>query len=337
MRTISWGIVGTGFITDTVCRAIKEAPHNQLSAVCGSSHDKAQDFARQHGIIDTYDKLDDMLKCDNIDVIYLSLPNDLHAEWVERCAKAGKHVLCEKPFTVTADETRHVIKALEQNQVFCMEALMYSCHPLSTTLNSLLTSRRVGAIHAIDAHYSCDIFDIANSFRSGAILSLGCYPLSLALRTIKANGHDDNPCEIRASGVIDANKKIDMCASLLLDFPHGASVNISCSNRLEMASNFRISGKKGDIVIPGNPWLPNQHETIEIRDRHGNKDIIQIEADYSVYCYEILEAARCIRDHKTQSPIIPLQHSLQLMQLMDQWRHQIGLYYDIEQAVASTR
>ncbi len=335
MHDIFWGIVGTGFIADTVSLAIQEAEHNQIVAVCGSSLGKAQQFAKKHGIAQAYADAEALISDPNIDAIYISLPNDLHAQWIKQCAKANKSILCEKPFTVNAPEARSAINALSQSSVFCMEALMYKCHPLNLKLIELIADNRIGDIYAIDAHYACDIFDIANPYCSGGILSLGCYPLSLALQVMDtASNNEHTQASIAgAIGTIDPRKNIDMSASLLLNFPSGATANISCSNRLDMSSTFRVSGEKGDIVIPGNPWLPTQNETIEIRSRNGEKEIIHVEASHSVYCYEILEAAKHIRAGETQSPQIPLDYSLKIMEIMDLWRHKIGLVYDIEMAL----
>lgn len=104
---------------------------------------RAIEFAKKHQVLKFYDSYNDVLADSEIDVIYIGLPNHLHKEWIIRCAKARKHILCEKPFVLTLQEAQEALDEVKRNNVFCMEALMYRCHPFISHLEELISSEHL--------------------------------------------------------------------------------------------------------------------------------------------------------------------------------------------------
>lgn len=332
MSVLSWGILGTSFISHQIAKAISESDGNEIAAVASRDLSRAQSFAEEYNIAKAYDSQEALLTDDSIDVIYIGLPNFLHANWMQKCIDAGKHMLCEKPFTVNAKQVKAVIDSLSSSSVFCMEALMYACHPFIAKVKELIAKKAIGKIQAFDAHFSDEIFPFANSYCAGSMLDLGCYPLSLVLLLMRVQNGGERlfPTQINAVGKIDEKTNTDIFSSLQLLFSDKTVATITCSNHFKLTSAFRILGEKGVIEIK-NPWLLDKRSSIDIHyfgDKEDEK--IEVTTDHSLYCHEILTVAANVRVGNQQSKEIPWKDSLQVMQLLDQWRAEIGLVYEVD-------
>ena len=146
---IRWAILGTGFISEVMAKAIQASATSQLVAIGSRTLAFAQQFATSFSIPKLYNDFQLLLNDHEIDAVYIGLPNHLHKEWIIRSAQAGKHILCEKPFVLTAAEAREVIRVVEKTKVFCMEALMYRCHPFTQKLQELIQSSQVQILQEI--------------------------------------------------------------------------------------------------------------------------------------------------------------------------------------------
>lgn len=166
-KTINWAILGTSYISEVMAKAIHESKTSNLVAVGSRSLEKAKAFSTQFSIPKYYTHYEDLLKDEDIDAIYLGLPNHLHKEWIIRCAQAGKNILCEKPFVISIEEAHEVISVIEKSKVVCMEALMYRCHPFIQKLQELVQSKIIGDIKLYNATYTANISEIANPTAGG--------------------------------------------------------------------------------------------------------------------------------------------------------------------------
>jgi predicted dehydrogenase len=336
MRTLSWGILGTGFISQQIAKAIAESEGNQVLAIASRDLNRAESFAKEFNIPRAYGDQEALLNDKEIDVIYIGLPNFLHVSWVEKCVKENKHVLCEKPFTVNAAEAQKIIESLSQSSVFCMEALMYKCHPLTLRLKELVQNNYIGRIQAFESQFSDEIFPFANNYCAGSILDLGCYPVSLILLLMTAqSGEMIDPAVVGAVGKIDEKTNTDIYSSLQLEFPDQVVATVSCSNHFKLNSCFRILGEEGVIEI-GNPWLLEKNATISVHFFDGREDeIIEVTTDYSLYCHEIHSVAECIHSGCQQSELVDWKSSLQVMRVLDQWRSRIGLVFEPDSEIGT--
>lgn len=283
-QPIKWGILGTSYISEVMANAIHESSTSQLLAVSSRSSDKAKLFSAKFSIPKFYDDYQALLDDEELDAIYIGLPNHLHKEWIIRCAQAGKHILCEKPFVLSSSEAQEVIAVIKKSQVFCMEALMYRCHPFTKKLQDLVQNKIIGDIKLYTATYTANIAEIANPTAGGSIRNLGCYPISLI--RLLANAEPNEMC---AMGRLNQKNSTDNQASILLKFADESIGVVSTADDTEMFWQFDIYGTKGNLKVVTNPWLPTQdnNKILIFSDNGESPTEINVTADKSLYTYQI--------------------------------------------------
>jgi xylose dehydrogenase (NAD/NADP) len=157
--TVRIGILSTAAINDELLPGFAAVAEAELVAVASRSRAKAEDYARSRGIPCAFGSYEDMLADADVDAVYISLPNGLHREWVDRALRAEKHVLCEKPLTAHADEARELFDLAKARGRVLMEAFMYRHHPIAVKVSELVGSGAVGAssLCARASHSPCRI------------------------------------------------------------------------------------------------------------------------------------------------------------------------------------
>lgn len=279
MQQIKWGILGTSWISEVMAEAIKESAQSELVAIAGRTLQKATAFAHKHSVPIFYDDYEAILQHPLIDAVYIGLPNHLHKEWIIRCARAGKHILCEKPFVLDLQEAELAFAAVRQNNVFCMEGLMYRCHPFITQLQDLIESKIIGAIKCITAVYTADIADVANKTAGGAIRNLGCYPLSLTRLLTK-----QEPLSILAQSQKDNER--DALSTAIFNFANGIMATITTADNIKMWPQFTVLGSAGILDVLTNPWLPAKINKVKIKTATEER-ILEFHANQSLFSYQI--------------------------------------------------
>lgn len=322
-NSIRWGILGTSFISEVMAKALHESTTSELVAIGSRSFSKAQDFAEKYSITKYYDDYHALLNDKDIDAVYIGLPNHLHKEWMIHAAQAGKHILCEKPFVIHIHDAREVISIVEKSNIFCMEALMYRCHPLTKKLQELIQSKIIGDIKLYTATYTANIAEIANPIAGGSIRNLGCYPMSL----IRLLAHAE-PTEICGMGRMSQKNNTDNQASVILHFPDNAMAVVSTADDLEMFWQFEVYGTEGSLKVITNPWLPTlDGNKIRILRNHEENPIeINVTADRSLYTYQIDTMNKNITNKnygKSNQDGISLLDSLGNTIMLETWLHQV--------------
>jgi predicted dehydrogenase len=321
VRKIKWGILGTSWISSVMAEAIQASDTSELVAIGSRDAGRAIKFAKKHNIKKYYADYLKLLSDPDIDAVYIGLPNHLHKEWIIRCAEARKHILCEKPFVLNIQEAEEALSAIKEHHVFCMEALMYHCHPFIKYLQDLTESKIVGDIKSISAAYTVNIFDKENKTAGGAIRNLGCYPLSLVRLLAK-----EEPEKILALGQLDASLTSDHVSIAVCRFKNGMTATITAANNLDWWWQFTIFGTKGILNVITNPWLPGNNNQIIIKI--GEKEeVLNFNADKPLYTYQI----ECVANHINKgllSPIAPgisWEHSFGNVAMMDHWLTQVKI------------
>lgn len=317
---IKWGILGTSFISEVMAKAIHASTSSELLSVGSRSLSSAKHFAEQHHIPKAYGNFQSLLDDPEVDAIYIGLPNHTHKEWIIRCALAGKHILCEKPFVLNAAEAHEVISVLEETRVFCMEALMYRCHPFTQKLQELVQSKILGDIKLYNAVYTAPIAHLANPVAGGSIRNLGCYPVSLIRLLAGAE-----PIEIIGTGRQNTDNQTDSQASVILKFPDNSIATVSTADDFAMVWQFDIWGSEGRLQVISNPWLPDVENKCIIQ-RYDEKEPIEIKvsSEKLLYTYQIDTVNDCIikRDLSAQEAI-SLSDSLGNSIVLETWINQI--------------
>jgi predicted dehydrogenase len=272
MTRIGWGILGCGWIaTDAVAPAIVWSKNGRLVAVASREARTAEAKARQTGAQRAYSPYEAMLDDAEVHAIYIGLPNGLHEEWAIRCAEAGKHVLCEKSLTFTADSARRMRAAFRARGLRLVEAFMYRHHPQWALVRDLLERGEIGRIHAIRGSF-CSRFDNLSDHRwssalgGGALWDLTCYSVDAARYLTHAE-------PIRAVGVADARtpQGVDATTQASLELEGGVMASATGSLRAGFDQSLIVLGDEGVLEV-ARPFAPGwDPASVTVRRRDGQR------------------------------------------------------------------
>ena len=191
---IRWGILSTANIGRKVIPAIHASSNGEVAAVGSRSLATAQTFAKEQSIPTAYGSYEELIADENVDAIYISAAQRLHAEWSIKCAKAGKATLCEKPFASDAQEARTVVDVFDQADVLLAEAFMYRFHPQQIKVKEIIADGGIGDLHIISGSFTFSIHNEGNirlskALAGGGLMDVGCYCINL-MRFITGRGAD---------------------------------------------------------------------------------------------------------------------------------------------------
>ncbi len=249
MSVLRWGILSTANIAvEKVIPGMRAAKRAEVLGIASRDQGRAEASARQLGIPRAYGTYEALLADPDIDAVYVPLPNHLHAQWAIAAARAGKHVLCEKPLAMTAAEAQTIVDAGREAGVVIMEAFMYRQHPSWVAVRELVASGRIGRLAAVDSWFSYHLDDPTNirnirEVGGGALYDIGCYTVNLS-RMLFAG----EPASVAATIVRDPASGVDILISALLAFPTGVAT-FTCSTRVEPDQRVSIYGTTGRIGI----------------------------------------------------------------------------------------
>jgi predicted dehydrogenase len=246
---VAWGVLGVADIA--VHKVIPAMLHSELSrvdAIASRSSERSHAAARRFGIPRSYASYEELLADPLIEAVYVPLPNHLHLEWTIAAARAGKHVLCEKPLALTSGDAERMIEACQDAGVKLMEAFMYRLHPLWRAAADAVASGQIGTLRAVQttfSYHNIDPADIRNNAAAGggALYDVGCYAVNLARLLF-----DAEPSSVHAAICRDDRFGTDVLTSGLLDFD-GRHATFVCSTQLEPAQRVELLGSDGRIVI----------------------------------------------------------------------------------------
>ncbi|WJL96764.1 aldo/keto reductase [Microbacterium sp. ET2] len=335
---IRWGILAPGSIARRFAGQLPRSVSGRLVAVASRDARRAEAFAEEFGAERAHASYEALLDDPEVDAVYIASPHTHHAQWVVAAARAGKHVLCEKPLTPSPSLTMAAIEAARENGVALLEAFMYRFHPQVVRVLALVRTGAIGEVEHVDAGFSFSVAPnggrlFSPELAGGGILDVGCYPVSFAHFVALAAGEDAGaPVRVAARGTVTPNG-IDEWASASLEFGNGMTAHVSCGIRNRDAARARIYGSRGYISLPS-PWVvdPDSPAVIEVGVVGEELQTIELEpaAAYALEA-DALAAAR-----KTgQAPEVTWADSLAISTILQQWRDAIGARYPHEAPTAS--
>jgi predicted dehydrogenase len=246
---LRWGVLSTASIgRNKVIPALQKGQHTDVVAIASRDLSKAQQTATALGIPKVYGSYEDLIADPNIDVIYNPLPNNLHVPWTIKAAEAGKHVLCEKPVSLTVAEAETLLAVRSRTGVKIGEAFMIRTYPQWLRIRELLNQGCIGELRSIVGYFSyfdTDPSGITNQiqFGGGALLDIGCY---LVHASRLAFGQQ--PTRVVSLIDRDPEMRIDRLTSAILDFPKGHSI-FTCSTQVVAYQRIHFIGTQGRIEI----------------------------------------------------------------------------------------
>jgi predicted dehydrogenase len=259
---LRWGILSTADIARRkVVPGMQKARRCSIVAIASREAGRAEVVAAELGIPRAHGSYEALLADTEVDAVYIPLPNHLHAEWSIAAARAGKHVLCEKPLALTAQDAQRMIEAANAGGVTLMEAFMYRLHPSWQAVADLVTSGEIGRLVSVQSWFSYfndDATNIRNirEVGGGALFDIGCYSVNLSRMLFGAE-----PRHVSAALVRDPLMGVDVLTSAILTFDAGIA-SFTCSTRAEDDQRVHIYGTAGriSIGIPFNipPDLPTE-------------------------------------------------------------------------------
>ncbi len=333
--SLRWGILGTGAIARKFAAELPHSKSGILQAVGSRSALSAEGFARDFPVKSAHGSYESLLRDPEVDAIYLTTPHPWHAEWAMAAARAGKHILCEKPFTMNLAEAEAVIATARANDVFLMEAFMYRFHPRTRKIAELIRGGSIGAVKLIQASFGFSPVFKAESrlfnkeLGGGGILDVGCYVISVARMVAGAAAGQMflDPTEVQGLS-LTGSTGVDTVATANLKFPNDVLAQVSCGVGLRQGNELVIYGEKGRMTVPAF-WVPPG--PIHIFN-YADDSTVTVETDSFAYRYA-LEAdavAECLAER--QCPIVSWDDTLGNMRALDAWRKAIGLTYAADAA-----
>jgi len=275
-KVLNWGLLSTARINQALITPLRASKRNRLMAVASRTQDSADKYAREWKISRAHGSYEALLADPEIDVIYVSLPNHLHAEWTIKAVEAGKHVLCEKPLALNVDEVEAIKSAARKYGRVVAEAFMYRHHPQTLKVQELAKSGSLGTLKLIRGSFSFILsregdVRLDPAMGGGSIWDVGCYPISYARSVL-----GENPLEVFGRQVTGPTR-IDETFVGQMRFDHDVLAHFDCSFVIPFHSVMEIVGSEGALNIP-RPFKPETDEKIYLtRDDKRSSPVDKIE------------------------------------------------------------
>jgi len=269
-KKVAWGVLGVANIAvKKVLPAMQRGEWCEIAAIASRDLQKAERAAKELGIGKAYGSYEELLADPEIEAVYNPLPNHLHVPWSIKAAEAGKHVLCEKPISLTVPEAMSLLRTRDRTGVKIEEAFMVRTHPQWCKAIDLVRTGKIGTLRSVMAYFSYfnrDPKNIRNipEYGGGALMDIGCY-LVYASRLL----FGEEPARVVANIERDPEMGTDILTSGILHFPSGQSI-FTCSTQVAPYQRVQIIGTKGriEIEIPFN--APPDKQCRIFRDEGGD-------------------------------------------------------------------
>lgn len=346
---LRWGIVGPGTIARAFAGGLAHSRSGVLAAI-GTRNPDRPELAEHFPGARIHHGYEALLADNDIEAVYIAVPHTHHAEWAIKAAEAGKHVLVEKPMSLTAYEAEAIIHAARQAGTFMGEGYMYRLHPQTAKLLELIREGAIGEVRMIKSSFGFAMprFEpehrlYANHLAGGGILDVGGYPVSMArliAGTVAGKPFLD-PEKVVGTAHL-GQSGVDEWASAVLHFPSGILAEVSCSISLKQDNVLRIVGTKGRIEV-ADFWFASGHQGgeghIRIVYNDGSSETVTVTEPGWLYSFEADAAAEEIRAGRQEfsAPGMSWADTLSNLKVMDKWRTAANLEYEIEKPALRTR
>ncbi len=318
-------ILGAGGIAIKMANTINPLDSVEAYAVGSRDLAKAEAFAKEYGFQKAYGSYEELVKDPDIDLVYIASPHSHHYEHAKLCLNNGKHVLCEKAFTVNAQQAREITELAKSKNLLITEAIWTRYMPMRNTINEIIASGIIGEVTSLTANLGYEIDHIPRiiepDLAGGALLDLSVYVLNFASMIF-----GDDVKEIKATAVMN-EKGVDLTDSFTLTYPDGKMAILYTTTKSNTDREGVINGRKGYIKIDN----INNYERLRVFDKEY-KLIKTIEAPKQItgYEYEVLAAKRAIDEGKLECEEMPHAQTIHMMEMMDSIRKEWGMTYPFE-------
>ena len=286
---VRWGILSTARINRRVLPAMAASPLVELAAVASRDLRRGQKYAGEHAIPRAYGSYEELLHDDEVEAVYIPLPNGLHVEWSVRALEAGKHVLCEKPLDWRPEQVERAFDVAEREGRVLMEAFMYRHHPQTQRVAELVAAGAIGEPRVVRASFGFTLADAANvrldhDLGGGALLDVGCYCVSIARLAA------GEPLRVSGTAVVGPSG-VDVRYAGTLLFPGDVLAHFDCGFDLPPHDHAELVGSEGTLVVPS-PFMIDEAGLLLVCD--GRVERIDV-PDADRFRLELENMSRTIR------------------------------------------
>jgi scyllo-inositol 2-dehydrogenase (NADP+) len=336
-KTINWGIIGGGNAAINITKNFPDADNSKLLALASKNEDKRFYFKNEFKIENIYSNYEDILNNNEIDIVYIALPHNLHKEWCIKSSMKKKNILVEKPAALSTIDVRQIIDRVKKDKVFFTEGLAYKFHPFFLQILSIIKKLDPENIISIKSSFGNDAIGGKKLFGfrfkrpkktkrlfnpelgGGAIWDTGCYPVSVVRSIISTIFNEQNIEPI----ILEVTKKIgstgvDEASYMKLEF-NKIKVYVETSINKPLKNNIEIQMKNGKITIQ-NPWFPNHNSLIEVLI-DGKKKVIKPLSEVDYYSNQIESISNLLIDGRLECkyPFPTFEEIYQNNELLEKW------------------
>ncbi|MCG8482912.1 MAG: Gfo/Idh/MocA family oxidoreductase [Clostridia bacterium] len=326
MKKINWAIMGVGDISHKFAKSFKGIEDAQLYAAASRDKSKADEFAKVYGITKAYGSYEEMLKDDQVDLVYVATPNSLHKKHTLACIENGKGVLCEKAFSVNKVEALVMASKAREKGTFLMEAMWTRFLPAVKAIEKYIEEGHLGDIRFIKVNMGYNRPQDPSSRRynnelgGGALLDIGVYAMSFITMVKKVS-----PIEIKSFGNLTATNVDGDCLSIM-KYEDGSMAEMLLSITTHLRRYIEIIGTKGTLLLPS----VNDPRSAALITKNNQNEVIEKDYDqpfYTGFEYQIMEANQCFMNGKIESDRMPLKETIKIISILDKIREDIGIVF----------
>ncbi|GAC1372769.1 MAG: Gfo/Idh/MocA family oxidoreductase [Hymenobacter sp.] len=323
MRTYNWAILGLGNIAHKFAADLARVPQARLHAVASRSLPKAQAFAAAFDVPHAVGSYEELLAVPGIDVVYIATPHSEHCAHALLCLRAGLPVLCEKAFARNAAQARQMVRVAREQRVFLMEAMWTRFFPAVAHALDLVRAGAIGEVKHLVADFGFAApFDPQGrlfnpALAGGSLLDVGIYPLFISHLFL------GEPTAVRAVST-PTGTGVDGSCAMALAYAEGATARLFSTVEAPTDNQCILYGTQGQLRLTGRFHAP---DGVWVQRLGQEAQVVAYEKDGYGYHYEAAHVQACLAQGLEESPLLPLAVSLQLMELLDAVRDQIGLRY----------
>jgi len=323
-KKIRWGIIGTGHIANKFANALSILPEAELLAVASRDKKTANIFAEKYNIPRAYASYEELASDNDIDAVYIGTPHAFHLGNSVLCMKKGKAVLCEKSITINAAEAKEIVRVAREENVFLMEAMITRHVPLIKKVLKWIENGKIGEVRMVKASqcsrgtFPPGARHLTPELGGGSLLDVGVYVISFASMIFKKA-----PTEVVGLSHI-GEWGSDEQGAAILKYNNGEIADLSFALKTAAVNEAYIFGTDGYIKLNDLFTVPTKASLFIDKKE---VEIIEEPIIGNVLSYEAEEVMRCLQEGKKESPFMPLDESVQIMEIMDKIRKPWNLVY----------
>ncbi|MFI3253928.1 MAG: Gfo/Idh/MocA family oxidoreductase [Eubacteriales bacterium] len=316
---MKFGILGCGNIVGTFMKAVDAVEEVSCIAVASRELSRAENFAKERNIPKAYGSYGELLADDQVEAVYIATPHSHHYEHMKLCIQAGKHILCEKAFTVNGEQGKEILALAKEKKVFVLEGMWPRFFPMVSKIQDIIKSERLGKAKMLSVSKCYPIIDARErcyepALAGGAVLDLGCYVLNFASMFF---GDDVTSMK---SVVSMTNTGVDLQEGIILHYGDGKIANLSCSMGCLQPEIGIIACEKGYIKIPS----AGRMERVEVYNEHHELLEELIAEPFENFQYEVAAMAKAVKAGKLECEEMSHQHTIFILEQMDALRKEWG-------------